>query len=208
MTHSEKTEVSVNTVRLGRLWADYAAGKGIDLGKRVGETARYVWLDQTRHQWYRTLLNASYRIVTHRSGWTPGLASEPGAERMTAAAERAHRQLLLQSPFSWREMMLFTEIEQIDGPWPTLWLVTVNDETSVLYLAPHLGSYDAVLSALAADGPPAAYNPMRDSTSDGRYGQAWRVWCVDLTVPGWMVEYTAWAVPGIVAIWEAVRDEA
>ena len=94
-------------------------------------------------------------------------------------------------------------------PSLTLWLATINDDVRVVYLSRHQGSYEAVLSTLADDGPPAAYDPVRDADADdGHYGQAWRVWCIDSTVPGWMVEHTVRAIPAIVPSWDACRGPA
>ena len=56
-------------VRLGRLWVDYAEANDMHIEQRVGETNRYVWLEQTPHQWYSSMLYTHWYIVSHETGW-------------------------------------------------------------------------------------------------------------------------------------------
>ena len=206
------TSIPSTSVRLGRLWVDYAEANNMPIRQRIGETSRYVWLEQTPHQWYSAMLYAHWYIVGHSTGWNTRRSHETG--RIVAAAKRAYRQLIRQSPKEWHEWLRDDSVgyEPVSASESfTTWHVRLRRGRSEQGMAvcPYLpilaDPADVLRDAVALKGLVMAYDPIRDGDGDDCWGMTWRLWCVDLTAPGWMVEYTAQVVPFITLMYH--REE-
>ena len=206
------TSVPSTGVRLGRLWVDYAEANNMPIRQRVGETNRYVWLEQTPHQWYSAMLYAHWYIVSHSTGWNSRRSAS--TKRLVAAAKRAYRQLMRQSPAEWHEWLR----DESAGHEPvspsesfTTWHVQVrrsnlsDGDVICTRMAIQADPEDVLREALAARGCLMAYDPIRDSSGDDCWGKAWRVWCVDPSASGWMTECIAQVVPFITLMYH--REE-
>ena len=158
-------------VRLGRIWADYAWDAGIPIGRRIDESERYVWIEQSRDQWYTALLASAYHIVCYSTGWDANLATMAGANRIIDSAWRAQRQLVFQGPMEWHIKLdgvsrLYKFIE--GNPRPALWVATVDDHpgkdrpdkfVDLFCMAISARAEDAVSAVLSHAELELAYSP-------------------------------------------------
>lgn len=190
-------------VRLGRLWVDYAEANDMPIKQRIGETNRYVWLEQTPRQWYSSMLYVHWYIVSHGTGWNSERSSS--THRVMAAAKRAYRQLMRQSPVEWHEWLR----DESEGHEPvspiesfTNWRVQFRRiggsgiDVACARMPIQADPAEVLLEA-AARYLPLVYDPIRDRGGDDCWGRAWRVWCADPSASGWMAEYSAQVVPFI-----------
>ena len=206
------TSIPSTSVRLGRLWVDYAEANDMPMQRRIGETNRYVWLEQTPHQWYSAMLYVHWYIVGHSTGWNTKRSAD--TKRIIGAAKRAYRQLVRQSPEEWHNWLKdeYWGYEPVSPQESfTTWHVKFSKNRADLgnISCPHMpilaNPEDVLLKGASMSGMPIAYNPIRDPERDSCWGLAWRVWCVDINTPGWMVEYVAQVVPFITLMYH--REE-
>ena len=196
------TSIPSTSVRLGRLWVDYAESNNMPIRQRIGETSRYVWLRQTPRQWYSAMLHAHWYIVGHSTGWNTNRPA--GTPRIISAAKRAYRQLIRQSPKEWHDW-LRDEYWGYEPVSPresfTTWHVKFSRSKSDpgTIICPHMpimaDPQEVLIKGALVRGMAMAYDPIRDLESDNCWGLAWRVWCIAPKEHGWMVEYIAQVVP-------------
>ena len=207
-------------VRLGRLWADYARSLGIPGGRRVDQTDRYAWMEQSEDDWRAALVTSTYHVVAYRAGWDPDLTARPDYARIAGAAMRARRQLVLQSPAAWHGDRLDAVSHQDTSS--VMWMVNVTYCVDPDYMDPECMSifrmpiessaFDAIVAGMASVGVKAIHEAtLYEHQSDtfnfllNDCAQGWRVWAVDRNSPGWMAERLVWIMPIVAMGWVELR---
>lgn len=203
--HSSTSVPPSTSIRLGRQWVDYAEANSMPMRGRVSTTKRYVWLEQTPHQWYSAMLYIHWYIVGQSTGWNTQCSAE--TTRLVNAARHAYRQLVIQSPKEWHDWLkdkyMGHELVSAHESFIT-WHIKLSqnrpsDLDSIIcpYLPILTDTKEVLLQGLSMKELSYLYDPIRDPTRDNCWGVAWRFWCVDHEESGWMVEYTARVVPFI-----------